>query len=387
MNLRLLATRFVLAAILVVCATPAVAESSDNAHTFSLQLFHPVATPRDAEASAAVRLSLLYGRSHSVSTLDLNAGVAINSGDTHGLQFTGLYNQVGGRFKGIGFTGGMQHLHGNGSGLLFTLGLNRVEGSFNGFQFAGLLNHTVSGFAGGQVSGLANLNDGAGSFLQLASVANINAGYFGGLQVSAFLNATMEVATGAQVALFNFADVMHGFQLGVVNMSRNFNGLQVGVLNFSRENNGTPIGLVNLADGSRREWLFSTNSLSLANVGFRSVVNRWTSVVSVGAGDRKSDIKESYFLSWHFGYVMLEREKWDVSFDVGFVHIIPTLSTNPVENDKLHYALEARLVADRQLNDNVGLFIAAGVSTVYDNYRANASKQTDALFAGGIVLK
>jgi len=331
MNFRLLATRFVLAATLAICAAPAVAESSDNENTFSLQLFHPVATPKDAEASAAVRLSLLYGRSHSVHTLDLNVAVAVNSGDTRGLQFTGLYNQVGGRFKGVGFTGGVQHLQGSGSGLLFTLGLNRVEGSFNGFQFAGLLNHTVSGFAGAQVSGLANLNDGAGSFLQLASVANINAGYFGGLQLSAFLNATMDVATGAQVALFNFADVMHGFQFGVVNMSRNFNGLQVGVLNFSRENNGTPIGLVNLADGSRREWLFSTNTLSLANVGFRSVVNRWTSVVSLGAGDQQGDVSESYFLSWHFGHVMLERENWELSLDVGFVHIIPTKSDDPLD--------------------------------------------------------
>ena len=176
-------------------------------------------------------------------------------------------------------------------------------------------------------------------------------------------------------------------QFGAVNLTRVFNGVQVGVLNFSRENNGTPIGLVNLSDDSRREWLFSANTLSLANVGFRSVTNGWTSVVSIGAGDNKGDVKESYFMSWHYGHQIIKRSKWSLALDAGFVHIIPTKSDDPLKNDSLHYALEARLLGDWHLSESIGIFATAGLSSVYDHYSTNAPNQTDALFAGGIVLK
>lgn len=381
----------VVLAVLLASAGTSLAQNSGyqqqgQRHFVTLQLLHPLATSPNPETSATVRLSLLYGRSQHISGLDLNAGVAVSSGDISAFQATGLYNQVGGRFQGLGLTGGLQNLKGDGVGFLFTLGANHVEGNFVGLQSAGLLNLNRNHFAGAQISGLANLNDGAGTFLQLASAANVNAGAFAGLQLSTFMNAANSTMSGGQIALLNFADNMSGFQVGAVNLARQYSGVQVGVLNYNKEFSGTPIGLVNMANDNRREWLFTASNLSLLNVGFRTVLNDWSSVVSLGQGDMQGDVSNSWFLGWHYGHLLLTRPSWELTLDVGYQHIIPEKSDNPLENDRLHYALQARLLGDWKIKDHLGIIGSVGLSTVYDEYSTDAASQTDALITGGIVL-
>ncbi len=386
MNLRLRTIMMMLLVTLALSAGSALAQTPGSHHFVSLQFLHPAATSPNPESSANIRLSVLYGRSHMINGLDLNLGVGVASGDITGLQATGLYNQVGGRFDGLGLTGGLQHLRHDGSGLLFSLGANHVEGNFIGVQTAGLVNLSRNHFAGAQISGLANLNDGAGTFLQLASVANINAGAFAGLQLSTFLNSANSAIGGGQVALLNFADTMNGFQVGVVNLGREFHGLQVGILNYSKEFSGTPIGLINMADDNRREWQFTASNLSLLNIGFRTVLNGWSSVVSFGRGDMQGDVDNSWFVGWHYGHLLLTRPSWELTFDVGYQHIIPEKSDDPNDNDRLHYALQARLLGDWKVADHLGILGAVGVSTVFDEYYLRADSKTDALFTGGIVL-
>ncbi len=370
-----------------VLGTAAGQAQTANSHQFlTLQFLHPLATNSNPEASASVRLSLLYGRSRNITALDLNGAVGVSSGDVSAFQATTLYNRVGGRFSGVGFTGGIQHLQTDGRGALVTLGTNYVEGNFAGLQMAGLLNLNHNHFAGAQISGLANLNDGAGTFLQLSSIANVNAGAFAGLQLSAFLNAANSNMGGGQLGLVNFADNLAGFQVGAVNLTRVFSGVQIGVLNFGRENSGTPIGLINMANDDRREWLFTATNLSLVNIGFRTVVNGWSSVVSFGRGDMQGDVEDSYFVGWHYGHLLLTRPSWELTLDAGFMHIIPPASDNPDENDRLHYALQARLLGDWKMNDNLGIIGSVGLSTVFDEYATDANSQTDALLTGGIVL-
>ena len=386
MNRRLQIILGTLLATLMLGPGAGQAQTPGSHHFASLQFLHPLATSPDPESSANVRLSILYGRSHSINGLDLHAGVGVTSGDVSAFQATGLYNQVGGRFQGLAMTGGLQNLQGDGVGFLFTLGANHVAGNFVGLQSAGLLNLNRSSFAGAQVSGLANLNDGAGTFLQLASIANVNAGAFAGLQLSAFMNAANSAMAGGQIGLLNFADNMHGFQVGAVNLTRVFDGVQFGVLNYGRDFTGTPIGLINMSNDDRREWHFTASNLSLLNVGFRTVLNGWSSVVSFGRGDVQGDVENSYFVGWHYGHLLLTRPNWELTFDVGFEHIIPTKSDNPDENDSLHYALQARLMGDWRMNENLGIIGAVGTSTIFDEYSTHATSKTDALFTGGIVL-
>lgn len=386
MNLRQHMIMAIIAGALTLSASVGTAQTPGSHHFASLQFLHPVATSPDPESSTNLRLSVLYGRSRAITGMDISAGVGVTSGDVHAWQITGLYNQVGGRFQGLGFTGGLQHLKGDGSGFLFSLGANYMESNFVGVQTAGLLNLTRGSFAGAQISGLANLNDGAGTFLQLASVANINAGPFAGLQMSAFLNSANGPIGGGQIALLNFADNMQGFQVGLINLGREFHGLQIGALNYNKEFSGTPIGLINMANDNRREWLFTASNLSLLNIGFRTVLNDWSSVLSFGRGDMQGDVENSWFLGWHYGHLLLTRPGWELTFDVGYQHIIPTKSDTPSENDRLHYALQARLLGDWKVKDHLGIIGSVGLSTVFDEYATDANSKTDALFTGGIVL-
>lgn len=369
-------------------AVPCVAQPDHNTphHFASLQLFHPLATSPDPETTTNFRLSVLYGRSGGVHGLDLNLVTGVTSGDVLALQATGLYSRTGGLFQGLSVTGGLSHLESGGAGFQIAGLANYDEDAFAGLQMAGILNYTDRGFAGAQLSSVLNVNDGAGTFLQLATLANINAGPFAGFQASVFLNAANSRMGGGQLGILNFAESMNGVQVGVFNMAREFHGLRVGIVNTGHEIGGTAIGLVNRDLHSRKEWLFYGSNLSLVNIGYRTVLNDWSSVVSTGYGDAKGDVGETLFFGWNFGRNIPLNDQWDLTVDLGFQHIIPKAVNNPLENDRLHYALQARLLGDYRLTDHLGLVGSVGASSVFSEYTSDASSETDFHFTAGIVL-
>jgi hypothetical protein len=375
-------------ALLTVQAVPCAAQPDHNTphHFASLQLLHPVATSPDPETTTNFRLSVLYGRSGGIHGLDLNLVAGITSGDVIAVQATGLYSQTRGLFQGMSVTGGLSHLKNGGAGFQFAGLANYDEDAFAGIQVAGILNYTDRGFAGAQVSSVLNINDGAGTFLQMATLANINAGPFAGFQASVFLNAANSVMGGGQLGILNFANNMNGVQVGVFNMSREFHGLRVGLVNTGDESGGTAIGLVNHDLTSRKEWMFYGSNLSLLNIGYRTVLNNWASIVSTGYGDVKGDVGEALFFGWNFGRNIPLNDQWDVTIDLGYQHIIPRTSSDPLDNDRLHYSLQARVLGDYHLNDNLGLVGSVGSSTVFSEYASDAGSKTDFHFTAGIVL-
>lgn len=355
-------------------------------HFASLQLLHPLATSPDPESTTNFRFSVFYGRSGGVHGLDVNMVAGYTSGDVTAFQLNGLYSGTGGIFRGMSSTLGVTHVRGGGAGFQFSGLANYNEDALAGLQMSGVLNYVDRGFAGAQVSGVLNLNDGGGTFLQAASVANINAGPFAGFQISAFMNAANSQIGGGQLAIINFAENMRGVQIGVVNMSTVFHGLKVGILNTGQEFGGTAIGLVNMDNTSRKEWMFYASNLSLVNIGFRTVLNNWSSIVSTGYGDAQGDVGESLFFGWNFGRNIPLTARWDLTVDLGYQHIIPKTSSNPAENDRLHYSLQARALGEYHLNEKLGLVGSVGSSTVYSEYSSDADSKTDFHFIAGIVL-
>ena len=359
-------------ALLVALAVPlaALADGPPPHHFASLQLLHPLATSPNPETTTNFRLSVFYGR----------------SGDVTAFQLNGLYSGTGGLFRGMSATLGLTHTKRGAAGFRFSGLGNYNEDAFAGVQMAGVLNYTRRGLAGAQIASVLNINDGAGTFLQLSSVANINAGPFAGFQVSVFLNAANSQMGGGQLGVLNYAENMKGVQVGVINMGASFHGLKVGVVNSGQEITGTTIGLVNQDLDSRKEWMFYGSNLSLINIGYRTVLNHWSSVVSTGYGDVQGDVSETLFFGWNFGRNFPLSQRWDLTLDLGYQHIIPQASDNPDDNDRLHYSLQARALADYRLNDKLGLVGSVGSSTVYSEYSSEATSQTDFLFTAGIVL-
>ena len=379
------------AAIFVVLLTglvPQLASAAEH-HAISLQLFHPVATSPNPDTSTNLRLAALYGRSGSIQGADFSGVASITGGDFTGLQMTGLFSQVRGSFTGVSFNAGVQSHRGPATGIQFTGIANFNADFFAGAQFAGSLNYTRRGFVGAQISGLMNLNDGYGGFLQASSVANVNVMAFSGLQLAALMNFAGDETFGSQIALLNYARHMEGVQLGLVNMVNEVSGLQMGVVNISNRIEGMPLGLVNLTDDGNVDYLAYGSNLSLFNVGVRTVVNRWSSIVSMGYTDQSSlDNKatNSGFLGWHFGRQFPLNQDFDLTLDAGYQHIIPKDYDDPSINDDQHFALQMRLFANYHLGDSVALIGGGGFSTIFSEYSTHARSETEAHVFGGISL-
>lgn len=387
-NRNLLRTLTLTLAVAFILANPAssAAQGTPPHQFISLQLLHPVATSSHPDASTNFRLSFLYGRSGRVNGLDLNLVAGATSGEVTGLAMSSLLNRVGGAFGGVAATFGVNNMRGGSGGVQLAGLSNWNEEAFTGFQLAGVLNYTDHGFAGAQISGVMNLNDRAGSFAQVSTVANVNAGPFAGVQLSAFLNAANAAASGGQIAIVNFAENMSGVQVGVFNTGTRFHGLKVGLVNTGQEVTGTTVGLINMDNGSRKEWMFYGSNVSLVNVGFRTVLNHWSSIVSLGYGDAQGDIDQALLMGWNFGRNIPLDEKWDLTFDFGFQHVIPKKSENPTENDRLQYSLQLRVMGEYRLKESLGLFGSVGSSTRYAEYAADAPSETDFHFSAGVAL-
>ncbi len=375
-------SNLVVLALVALLLGPSLARADST--PVSLQFVHPISTSRDPDTDTSVRLSLLWARSGTVKALDLGLVATGTSGDMRGLQLVGFYGGVGRDLQGLGATLGVLVAKREVRGFQFSGITSWAGGRVTGGQVSAFVNYAGDGLGGIQLSGMVNINDGDGGFLQLASVTNVNVGDFKGLQLATFINHANREMNGAQVSVLNFADNGNGAQIGLINMSRRMKGLQLGVFNTSRDMDGVPIGLVNMTPGNPRSWIFYASTLSLANVGFRTEVNGWTSILSGGYGNADDKESEAGTISWHYGHTLGRY----LGVDVGWVHIIPSAEgEDRTDEDRLHYALQARLTGDFALGRHVGLFAAAGVSTIFDRYATDANSETEFLAAGGVVLR
>lgn len=383
--------RAAMALVVVLLAFGGVSSTAwaDNHHPVSLQFFHSVATSPDPDTSTNFRLALLYGRSGDINGFDLTGAASVTGGDFSGIQLTGLYSQVRGSFRGLSLNAGVQHHKSRASGLQVSGLANVHQDLFTGVQMAGSLNYSHRGFQGVQISALMNLNDSHGSFLQTSAIANVNVKTYSGLQLAGIMNFTGQETRGAQLALLNFAVEMSGAQVGVVNLAQNFSGLQAGIVNISNQIEGTPFGVVNLTNDGEINALAYASNLGLYNLGLRTVVNQWSSVLSLGYSDVSSgdDVaKNSGFLGWNFGRQVPLSEKLILTLDAGYLHIIPQDYEEPEINDEPHYALQLRAFVDVSLGDSVALFGGGGLSTIFSEYTTHARSHSEGNVFGGISL-
>jgi len=355
-------------------------------HPVNFTLYYPVGTNQNADISTNFRLSLIYGRVGEVRGLDINTGVSVVQRDFRGVQGTLLYSQVYGSFGGLAMTGLVNNFQTDMSGVQISGLVNVTRGHMTGFQYASLFNYVEGGLSGAQLSSVFNSNQGEGGFLQLASVANINEGDFNGAQIGG-VNLTSGWITGFQLGLANTAFRVHGVQAGIVNMTKEARGVQIGALNLAAQNEGMPLGLVNIDEASGDvDWIVAGSNLAMVSTGVRTTVNRWYSVLSVGYGDQQGDVEESAFLAWNYGRVFPLGRTWNLDIDLGFVHIIPEHQDDPELNDRLHFAVQARALAEVQLGKTVAVFAGGGVSSIYSEYSSSAKQETEPHVVLGVSL-
>lgn len=360
---------------------PALAQTRH--HPVNLSLFYPLSTNRSLDVSTGLRVNLIYGRLAAVRGLDLGSGVSVLDRGLSGVQFTGIYSHLKGDFRGAQLAGGGNFTRGGGQGLQCAGVFNYDRGEVVGLQSAGLLNYAETGFHGVQLAGVLNLSDGPGGFLQLSGVANTDAGRFRGAQLAGFFNFASHEVAGAQVAALNYGETVTGLQLGLVNFAGRAQGLQLGLVNYARQQDGLPVGAVNVAGNGRTGWVAFAGNLMGANLGVRTSVSGFYSMLTLGGWDLQGTRHEAVSLTWNYGRTFPLGRRLDLDADLGFVHIMPTRSDDPAENDALHGAVQARALLAHAVSPRLAVFAGGGVSVVFDGYTSAATSEVEPLFVAG----
>lgn len=375
---------FVLVLVLVLSA-PSSDCRAEGHHLVNLSIFYPVSTNQDPDISTNFRLSAIYGQVGQVDGVDLNGVVSVTGRNVLGVQLNGGVAWVGGDMGGFQASGLLNYVQGETRGIQFAGLVNYQLSHLQGVQYGFLFNYTGKGFSGVQVSSVLNVNDGDGAFLQYSAVANITGGDFHGLQLSGLLNHTNHKVFGVQAGLSNLAYEIEGVQVGGFNVARDVKGLQLGVVNRSYSMDGIPVGLINSSvEDSRADALLFVEDKALLNLGVRTLVHHWYSILSIGFWDQVEQRKDTVFVRWNYGYDFSLGNQWYLGTDLGFVHIIPQPTDNPKENNRLHYALQVRAMAERRSQDGGLYFVGLGIDTNWEEYSLNAPTRTTGLLFAGV---
>ena len=375
----LLASFLVLAPLLA----SATAEAQVN-----LSLFHPVAVNSGPDAHANLALSIFQSRIGELDGIAIHPLVSEVAGSASFFQVTGAFALVRGTSSGIQLTGGVASVYEDMKGLQLSGIGNFVGGDMRGIQLAGIVNAPRGDMRGVQAAGFVNMNGGETRGIQISSVANVSEGPVRGLQVAAGINLAQDTMRGLQIGLGNMAGSIDGTQIGFYNVASHASGLQLGVVNYAGTHEGIPFGVLNLSPKSGTvEAVLYGSTLSAANAGVRTTVNGWQSTFAGGYGDLEGDISTAGFVTWAYGYRIGAGGTWSLGFDIGWSHVMPEKSEDPLENDRLHPVLTARLLPEVRLSDSISLFAGPGVATILDEYSMHAASRTEVMGVAGLAVR
>jgi len=367
---------------------PTVAIAAGASTPVHLSLFHPVSTNTNPNVNTNFALSLIQSRTGTLHGVGLHAIVSQNSGDVGGVLLTGAYARVHGNATGI--ISGMfaTSVGGDMKGFQSAWIFNFNDASMSGIQMGGLLNFNRKDASGIQLAGILNSNGGKSGFFQVATVANASGGPVKGLQVAGFMNVAQTDLSGVQVAVGNLAVDARGAQIGMFNRAGTMHGVQLGVVNRAEENHGLPLGPINLSrKNGRAEMVLFGSTYSAVNVGIRTEVNHFSSMLTAGGIDLEGDVQTAGFLTWNYGYRFPVGNKCGLITDLGMTHVMPKKSDDPAENDALHYGLMARALIEYRPSEHVGLFGGPGVTQMYENYGDHPAHESKMLWTLGLSVE
>ncbi|HKO22511.1 MAG TPA: hypothetical protein VJX91_07635 [Candidatus Eisenbacteria bacterium] len=372
--------------MLVALFLPATSSAAESKSPIVLSLLYPIATNRSTQVATTVHLSVLYGRVGSVDALGLHGLVTLTGGEARGVQITGIYAQTYGKASGIHLTGIASYVMQDVSGIHVSGVGNLARGRLRGVQTAALFNVAGGGMSGLQLTTLFNLADAGARGFQLAGAANVVGRSFDGWQVAPGFNYVTDRMIGLQLGGANAAARSEGTQIGVANFATNAQGLQMGAVNFAEEQGGVPIGMINLAHNGDVDWITYGSNLGAVNTGVFTSVRRFYSMLTAGMPDLEGDVSNTLILTWNYGYAIPAGRGTSIGIDLGYAHYIPEKTDDPNENDRLHFALQARAMVERTFSRKAKGFAGGGVARIWDEYRLDAPFETEPLVFAGLGL-
>jgi hypothetical protein len=361
------------------------AQAQEASHRFlTLSLWDPISTNRDRDTTTNLRFAVIQSYVHSVRGLDVTGIASQLGGDLQGVQLTGAYSHIVGGGRGVVLAGFGSHIARKFTGLQAGLIMNFNRERLVGLQYSGLANFTSGGISGLQWAGTLNMNDGTGTGWQASSLANVSNDRFVGLQTAGFFNFGNVELKGAQVGGLNWTRHLKGAQVGVVNIAGDARGLQAGLLNFVEQHDGVPVGLFNYAGNGDVDWISWGSNYMGVQSGVRTLVNNWSSILSVGGVYTKETDLQVLSFGWNYGYRFDVSERFMLTVDAGYIHLIP--DQDPTLNDRLRPAVQGRAFVEFRMLPAVAVHAGAGITHEWAEYASGAPTETDPLFFGGIAL-
>jgi hypothetical protein len=285
----------------------------------------------------------------------------------------------------VGLGLGPTYVRGDVDGVQISMFPNVVRGNQKILQYSWMVNLVEGSMSGAQLAAIFNQVGEGGGFLQLAAIGNTAGGAFRGLQMAGGFNYANGPLEGAQIGLANAAISVDGLQAGILNFATEQHGLQIGALNMNGNSRGVPVGFYNHSKkGGGVDWITYGSNLALLNTGVRTTVNGFYSMFTAGWNDVDADYADTGFLSWQFGRSFPLSGPWSLGADLGYVHIMPKATDDPDVNDKLHFAVQARLLVELRTSHKFAVFAGGGLSDIFSEYSSQATGSVEPLVVAGV---
>jgi hypothetical protein len=392
-------------------AEPAPSES--RYRLLNLSLFYPLSTNSSKTDSAAINLTLFYGRMGSVRGLDLALGVTALETSLEGIQLAGLAGAAGDFMTGWQSAGLFCVAGDRGKGVQLA-GLGSVAGEeFSGLQGAGLFSVAGEHLEGVQLSGLFSVAGEGARGIQLSGLFGVAGETLEGIQASGLFSVAGGKLTGIQVSgLFNVAgedsravqaaglanvtgETCSGIQVGLFNVAGRLKGAQVGLVNVSGKLDGIPVGLVNVTRKEDRRIRMAAwaGNVSAANLGVKIWARRFYSVLYLGTGNPTQERHGCLAYGFQYGYgVPLGRGTGDsgpdlrLDVDAGYVYLDNSTFFRHKAGTLDRHVLSLRGSLALELSRSVSVFAGTGLGYRVDYGTAFAEGSASLLIFGGVEL-
>ncbi len=206
-----------------------------------------------------------------------------------------------------------------------------------------------------------------------------------GFRFAGLYNYTGQRFTGWQLGGFNRAAVLSGTQVGLINSADSVQtGVQIGLINIARKQHGIPLGLINLADNGKLQALVYGTSYANINVALRFLANQFFSELGIGRTSFDFWTEQATIFSFHYGYMLPLTNEYQMSADVGYLHVYhnPELSERDPEQDV--FALQLRFLLHIKISDAVAAFGGGGTTFTFKNFSLPSYDYFHVLFLAGL---
>jgi hypothetical protein len=276
-----------------------------------------------------ISFNILAGYNGGTSGFELGGLVNIDRYEVSATQIAGIGNH-GGQLTTGAQIAGIYNIAKVMKGTQIA-GITNITSSIHGVQIAGISNHTIKGNSA-QIGGLVNVTE-ENAIFQLGGLSN-HARSCKGTQIAGLVNTARET-TGSQIS-------------GIVNIARTVRGSQIGFINIADTCKGVPIGVINIIKNGYQRFELSTNEFFQANFSYRSGVEKFHTILSVGIqpGNLGAPL-------WTYGTGLGTSQalspKMLIDFDASFNHILKKGDAG----NNYHYKIYLGL--DRSLSNHLSL--------------------------------